>query len=360
MENINDRRRADLEYKKIKSSFFKKGILIALTSGILYGLYSAFLTLGMSKGVWINWNAPEGNLSSFAIVFILGTLGAGLNDLFSAIFALIQAGLKGKLGDFFKTLKTKPGLIMIGSALIGGPIAGIAYVIALQKGGSMVIPIAALNGAIGAILGRVLFKQELNKRMMLGIAICILASFLIGATSLGESAPEGLFIGILIALIAAFGWGLEGCVAGFGTSMIDYEIGITIRQCTSAIANLCIIMPILFFIDGGNFATYGSFLSQGITDSSVIFLMISGLFTLFTFAFWYKGNSMCGAALGMACNGTYSFWGPFFCWIVLGIFAGMDGWALAPIAWIAALLMALGILILAVDPLDFFKKKEAK
>ena len=65
---------------------------------------------------------------------------------------------------------------------------------------------------------------------------------------------------------------------------------------------------------------------------------------------------MCGAALGMACNGTYTFWGPFFCWIILGIFLKNPGYEIAPIAWIGSLLMALGIFIMSVNPLDFLKR----
>lgn len=38
--------------KKLASNFFKKGISLALFSGLAYGLYTAFLTMGMTKGVW--------------------------------------------------------------------------------------------------------------------------------------------------------------------------------------------------------------------------------------------------------------------------------------------------------------------
>lgn len=55
---------------------------------------------------------------------------------------------------------------MILAALVGGPIAVSAYVVALQMGGTLIVPIAALNCAVGAILGRIFFKQELNLRMI--------------------------------------------------------------------------------------------------------------------------------------------------------------------------------------------------
>ena len=65
---------------------------------------------------------------------------------------------------------------------MGGPISSAAYVVGLQMAGSIVIPISALCPAIGAILGRILYKQELNKRMVAGIVICVLSSFMIGST----------------------------------------------------------------------------------------------------------------------------------------------------------------------------------
>lgn len=86
-------------------------------------------------------------------------MGSALNDTCSAIWCLIIAAMKGKLGDFFRTLRTKPGIVMICAALVGGPIASTCYVIGLQQAGSLAVPISALCPAIGAILARVLFKQ---------------------------------------------------------------------------------------------------------------------------------------------------------------------------------------------------------
>ncbi|WP_066320837.1 hypothetical protein [Bacillus sp. FJAT-29814] len=342
--------------KKVASQFFKKGIVIALFSGLMYGFYSAFLTLGMSKGVWADWYGAKTVLSAFVITYLLGALGSAVNDTTSAGWALLNVGVKGKMGDFFRTLKTKPGQVMILAALVGGPISSTAYVVGLQMAGSIVIPITALCPAIGAILGRLLFKQQLNKRMMLGIAICVIASFMIGSTSIGGDAPKGMFLGICIAFIAALGWGFEGCVAGYGTSMIDYEISITIRQVISGVSNLIILIPIFGLLAGDVGLSVDLAVQAFSSGPAMIWIAIGGFCAWLSYMSWYRGNSMCGAALGMACNGTYSFWGPFCCWIVLGVIFGMDGWSIPPIAWIAAVVMVFGILLIAMNPLDLFKK----
>ena len=357
---VRDQTAATAAKQKLSSQFFKKGVFVAILSGICYGLYSAFLTLGMASGVWVNGFSPSAAMSAFVLTYMLGALGSALNDTVSAIWCVGIAAAKGKLGDFFRTLKTKPGKVMIVAALIGGPISSTAYVVALQMAGSIVIPITALCPAIGAILGRILFKQKLNVRMMCGILVCVAASFMIGSTSIGTDAPEGRLLGICIALIAAFGWGLEGCVAGYGTSMIDSEIGITIRQSTSGLSNLIILLPIFALLSGNGIGLAGDLVFQAVASFEAMrWFIVSGFFAVFAYSLWYKGNSMCGAALGMACNGAYSFWGPFFCWVVLGLIAGQEGWAIPPIAWAAAVVMVFGILLIAMNPLDLFKKKEA-
>ncbi|MGL4791896.1 MAG: hypothetical protein ACRCW1_10845 [Anaerotignaceae bacterium] len=353
--------------KKLTSDFFKKGVTVAILSGMSYGLYSAFMTLGMSRGIWLSnlyaenpTTAAGTALSAFVVIYMLGALGSALNDTISGVWCILIAATKGKLGDFFRTLKTKPGVVMIAAALIGGPIASTAYVVSLQMAGSIIIPITALCPAIGAILGRILYKQKLNTRMIFGILICLAASIMIGSTGMSADAPDGLMLGIIIAFIAALGWGIEGCVAGYGTSMIDSEIGITIRQCTSGLTNLIILVPLWAILSGSGVGLAGELIGNVLTDGpSLIFFVISGFFSVYAYSLWYKGNSMCGAALGMACNGAYSFWGPFFCWIVVGIYGKQEGWALPPIAWAAAVVMVIGILVIAMNPLDLFKKKEA-
>ncbi len=344
--------------KKLSADFRKKGILIALFSGLCYGFYTAFMTLGMSKGIWADWyGANTAGLSAFTITFLLGALGAATTDTCSAVWALLIAVVRGKLGDFFRCLKTKPGLVMVVGALIGGPLASTAYVVGLMKAGSIVVPISALCPAVGAILARVWFKQELNARMMLGIFICFLASLMIAIPSLGGDAPDGMFVGICFGFFAALGWGFEGCVCGYGTSMIDSEVGITIRQVTSGLSNLIILVPI-FGMMSGDVNTLGLVVQSFTDGASLIYFALAGLGAYGAFMFWYKGNSMCGAALGMSCNGTFSFWGPFCCWIILGVIFGLDGWSIPPIAWAAAVVMVIGIFTIALNPLDLLKKKE--
>jgi drug/metabolite transporter (DMT)-like permease len=337
--------------------FFVRGVIVAIVSGLLYGLYGAFVSGAQTEGPWVAWFGGEAGLSAFTQVYVLGMLACGLNDALSALWALGLVGIRGKMADLWRCIRSKPGLVMVICALIGGPIANGAYLIALKMAGPAAAPITALCPVVGALIGRMVFKQKINLRMAVGIVICLAASLMIGSSSLGEEAPPAMLLGLLIALIAAIGWGIEGAVAGYGTVLIDYQIGITIRQLTSGLLNLALFVPLLCVMAGDG-ALYGDLLGQAVSDApSLLLFAVAGLFSFLSFGLWYRGNSMCGTALGMACNGSYSFWTPLFCWLVLGVGFGLEGWGVAPIVWVAAPVMFIGLVLVAVNPLELLRWK---
>ena len=346
-----------------EKSYRKKGIFIALMSGFLYGGYTAFLTQGMASGIWVDYYGGTGvaaGLSAFALVYTLSAVGAAVNDICSAVWSLIYAAIIGRLGDFTRSINTKPGRILIVAAIIGGPLASTAYVIGLQMAGSIIVPIAALNAAIGAIIGRIIYKQKLSGGMILGIVICFTAAVIIGLFGYGipKDGLAGIFgnmsgeavIGIIAAFCAALGWGIEGAVGGYACCMVDTEIAICIRQCTSGIVNAVILCSLLAMIGGDGIGSGLVLVGHALADGPSIWMFIvAGIFASWSFKFWYKGASMCGAALGMGCNGTYAFWGPLYCLVVCGFIFGGEGWNIAWPGWVGAITMVIGIFVLAIS-----------
>lgn len=354
-----------------RKQFLARGIAFAGASGVCYGLYTAFLTLAQTQGVWGEWFAGgtwgNGNppLSAFAITFVLASLASGINDLFSGIWSVVACARNGQLADLAMTFRSRPGLVMVACAAIGGPLASTAYVVALNSATSagnpgVIVPIAALNCAIGAILGRLLFKQELKAHMIAGIALCLASAAVIGGASMSSLGPDAV-IGCLFALVAAFGWGFEGCVAGFGTALIDYRVGIAIRQVSAGILELVIAFPLLSLANG-HLAESPILIVAAFSDPSIAVFVLSGLFAMPAFSFWYKGNSMCGTALGMACNGMYAFWGPYFIWLIMGALnvGGMSESypPLSAAQWLGAVAMVAGIFLIAVDPMNAIRKRK--
>lgn len=359
---VNSQSLAKQKYNARRSAYAKKGVLIAIISGLLYGFYSAFLTKGMAVGIWDFWYySGEAAISAFVCTYVLGAVGCAVNDTLAAVWMLIIAAVRGCLGDVFRCFKSKPGLMMFLAALAGGPIANTAYVIGLTMAGPIAAAISALCAPVGAIIGRVFLKQELNFRMVVGIIICFAAGCVLSGTTF-DAVDMSAFLGMMIAFVAALGWGVEGAVGGYGVCMMDSQIGITIREITSGLSNIIIMVPLLSLIGlafGGQGVGEGlGLLGQAFTDSSTLWLAASGLCCGLSFMLWYKGNSMCGAALGMTCNAMYSFWTPLCCWILMGLIFGEEGWMLSPIQWVMAIVIVFGIWLIAMNPLDLFKKQE--
>lgn len=356
-----------------RKRYFVRGLAFAMASGVCYGLYTGFLTLAQTQGVWgawfagSEWGEGQAALGSFVVAFALAALASGINDSISGIWSLAVCAKNRQMGDLVKTVRTKPGRIMMLCAAIGGPFASIAYVVALNSATAagnpgVIVPIAALNCALGVVLGRVLFKQRLEAHKIAGVAICLLAAALIGGASFAAMGPQAL-AGCFFAFLAALGWGFEGCVAGFGTTLIDYRIGIAIRQVTSGLLELFVVFPLLTIIGGGASALF-AIVGAAATSPAMAFFLISGFFAMPAFSFWYKGNSMCGTALGMACNGMYAFWGPFFIWIIMGVcnIGGMaaDYPPLSSAQWVGAFVMIAGIFCIAKNPVAIFRSGKKK
>ncbi|MBQ9453202.1 MAG: hypothetical protein IJU65_07940, partial [Desulfovibrio sp.] len=234
--------------EKLRLRFRRQGIFTAIMSGVVYGLFTAFMALAMDLGIWTTWNSTHSGLTVFAQTYLLGTLGSGILCMFAAIWSLVILTCRGKLGDFFRSLASRPGCIVLSVALIGGPLAMTWYALGLQMAGSIIVPISALCTAIGAVLGHILFKQYLTTRKTLGVCICLLAGMLIGSTGLTDDAQPQLLLGMGFGFLAAFAWGLEGCVGGYVSAIIDTEISNAIRQLTAGVGTFFVLVPILGYM----------------------------------------------------------------------------------------------------------------
>lgn len=99
-------------------------------------------------------------------------------------------------------------------------------------------------------------------------------------------------------------------MGGYATSMVDPEIGITIRQVTSGLTNLLVLVP-LFAMFGG--ADAFTMVRTAFTDTQAMpWFAVAGFGAYFAFMLWYKGNAMCGTALGMSCQRSLFLLGSLF------------------------------------------------
>lgn len=108
-----------------------------------------------------------------------------------------------------------------------------------------------------------------------------------------------------------FGWGSEAvlCAWGMRDDAVDNETALQIRETTSALVYLIVVLPIF-----GAWA----FTWNAIPNPGTAVVALAALAGTCSYLFYYKGISVIGAARGMALNISYSAWAVLFGLILLG------------------------------------------
>lgn len=280
---------AEAKMKAVGKKFQIAGLGNGLFSGLTYGIYSTLVVVASGYNP----------LASAAGILAAPFVASGLNDLFAGIWLLFYNAKQGRLKELTRTLKTKPGQMLVVGFLLGGPVANGAYLIGLALAGAYAIPISATCSLFGSLFAWIFLKQKPTKRVVFGMVLCVMGAIIINFVK-PEGAPN-FTLGIICALIAAVCWGLEGVFSSFGGAMIDTDVAVNLRELISGLAVLVLIVPLI-----GALKLLGGTLAAGIP---ILWLALAGLSAAASFVCWYKANSMVGCAIGMSLNVTYAFWG---------------------------------------------------
>ena len=323
-----------LKQKSMKSKFARSGSIFGLISGITFALNSIIIGVALTKSPFI---------SGTSAIFVAPLVAAAMNDSMTALWLVIYNIWKGTFKEIGRSLKTFPGIMVCIAALLGGPFAMGCYLLGIQfAGAAYTMPISALCPVIGAILARIFMKQKMSLRVGFGMVICIVGVCLISLTPPTGQYPH-FYLGLLCAFGSALGWGAEGALATFGMAMVEPDVAITIRELTSGIVGSLVVVPL---IAGAHM--YGNLLG---TPGTLAIIIIAGFAGAISFLTWYRSNAMIGVAGGMALNITYSLWGLVFSFFLTTV-------VLTPTLIIGAITVTFGAMLVVINPLKVFSKKE--
>ncbi len=318
-----------LEALKLKHdvSFAKKGLLWALLSGITWGFDGVIL--GLAFGIAALADEQY---------WLLGPLTvAGLHDCFSAFWLFIYNAVTGRTRELIRTLRSRPARSVMLGALFGGPVAMSCYFLGVKfAGAAYVMPITALYPAVASVFASVFLKERICRRAWFGLMLCILGGITIGYTPPEGAVGSEFYLGIMLALVATFGWGVEGVLATSGMDFLDPAVALNVRQLTSAAVFLGVVLPLA----GG-----WMLIEPALTSD------ISWVFPLAAFAgalsylCWYRAMNMTGVSRAMAINITYSLWGIFFS----AIFTEVE---ITSTLLIGAAIITIGMIMVVGNPKD--------
>lgn len=284
-------------------SFAKKGIGWGLLAGAFWGLDGVLVGMVLALAPFTN------GLSIFAAPLV----AACLHDGFAALWLFFKNVVSGKWRDYARTLKSRPAKIIILAAVLGGPVGMSGNLLGIYfAGASYTAAITAAYPAIGAILGAIFLKEKITPRVWVGIALAIIGSFVVGYVP-----PEGnnyphFYLGIGLAVLAAFGWALEGVMSTYGMDLLDSDIAIGIRQATSFFVYLFAILP---FVGGVAYQLLIGTFNTGVAWYVAAIGVMGGT----SYMCWYRAMNMTGVARAMGLNVTFALWSVFFGWLLNGL-----------------------------------------
>ena len=265
----------------------KYGVL----SGMLWGLDTVVLAMALALIPFAG--SPDAPLT-----------GAFLHDAASAIILLVYMAVRGRLRDTLAAVRTRSGKAVMLAALLGGPVGMSGYLIAINNiGPGYTAIISTFYPAFGTLLAFLLLKERMRPGQIIALLVALAAVAVSGWSS---DAPTGsALLGVLGALGCVIGWGSEAVLLAWGMrdDAVDNETALHIRQTTSGLTYLIIVIPVsgaLHFAAGATIST------------ATAIIALAALTGAASYLFYYKAIDTIGASRGMALNISYSAWAVVF------------------------------------------------
>ena len=281
-------------------SFNFLGIFIGVLSGALWGLNDVYVNIFSIK---INI------LSTALLTFVFSLFLSFIQDVSScvAIFSYHFTKEPKSFSTKIKSLK-KVFLLLCIAAICAGPLGMVAGIAGISYAGPIYAGVITSCYPIVALILAVLFlKERPTKLKIIGIALSVLAVIFISIA--GEKAGGSeVLIGIIFALCAMVGWGLESVL--FSRAIMkktghDSSFLLATRQfCSSASYILCLLTIFILYPK--------DFLKVFENFFMIKMLVICAVSAMTSYLAYYNAIKRIGASLGTTFNATFIFWAGVF------------------------------------------------
>ena len=314
-------------------------MLAGILAGVTWALETIIIGIALSMTPFV---------STERAVFLAPFVSTFIHDACSAIWACIYNGIKGNLKNVIGALKTKSGKFVILAAVIGGPVGMTGYVLAVANMGASIGAVAsAIFPAIGAVLACIFLKEKMQWYRWIFLVVTLLGVY--GLSYSPELEVVNFWLGIVGALMCAFGWGIEAVILAkcLQDPEVTDEIALQIRQTTSAVTYGAIILP---FLKGWGFTVD---LFSGGTGWLLPTIGLAALMATVSYLFYYKAISQIGASKSMALNVSYAAWAIVFTVIIFRDFSVLN-----PVTIVCAIIVLLCGILAAADYKELFSKEQ--
>ena len=315
-------------------------MFFGITAGVTWALETIILGIALAMTPFV---------STEQAIFLAPFVSTFIHDFCSAIWATIYNGVRGNLDRVWHAaFGTKGGKFVMLAAVIGGPIGMTGYVMAVNYMGASIGAVAsAIFPAIGAILAYIFLKEKMQWYRWVFLVATLLGVY--GLSYSPDIDVKNFWLGIIGALMCAFGWGIEAVILAKCMQDPDVkdEYALQIRQTTSAIVYGVVLLPIL---RGWGFTV--SLFTSG-TGWLIPTIAFAAFFATLSYLCYYKAISSIGESKSMALNVTYAAWAILFTVVIL-----RDTSVLTPVTVACALIVIVCGILAAADFKELFAKKQ--
>ena len=331
----------------------RKGLLFGILVGIAWGLDGTLMSkIGMHPILQDQTYALAQGVSGISFSFsplVTAFFHESFCFLWVALVLLMGKQLKHV---FYLLFKTKKGRAAAIAALVGSPIGMSAYLLGIKYASApYASSISVVYPGIGAMLSYFILKEKLSVRAVVGIAISLTGSVMLGLKP-GSNVPDTFLMGIVFTVIAVLGWAMEGVMICFAMKRIKDEDHIEaapqqllcLRYFVSMVFYAIVVLPVI-----KGYPLAGQLVSHGLWYQYAGVAILGAI----TYLAWYKAVDLIGSAMGTALNSTAALWTIIFSAVILGN-------PLTPNLVFWGAVTVLGVFIFAIDPTDMIANLKCK
>ena len=336
----------DNEQRKLK-----KGLLFGVLVGIAWGLDGTLMgRTGLNELFQNEAYALSTGVSSLSFSYS-PLVTAFFHESFCFIWVALVLIFRKQLKQVFYLLfHTKKGRAAALAALIGSPIGMSAYQLGIRFAGpAYASSISVIYPGVGALISYLVLKEKLSKKAVLGIAISLLGSFMLGFNPSGN-VPETFMTGVMFSGLAVLGWALEGVIIGFAMKHIEGEDDVEaspqqllcLRYFIAMVTYAVVVLPLI-----KGYPMAGEIIKSGLVFNYAGIAVLGAI----TYLSWYKAVDLIGSAMGTALNSTAALWTIIFSAV---LFQG----AVTPSLVLWGIVIVIGVFIFAMSPPPLQKEAE--
>lgn len=323
----------------------------------IFGLTLAF-GAAMCNTIFQNFSVAasgiirEGFVSTLLAAYVLSVLTLGICELIGGLITVGFNSSRGvPLAEYGRVWGVKSSRTILLSAILGGPVATAAAVMAIALAGSTYANcVIGLTPVITAIFGIMFLKEKAGLRVWGGIIIC--TSGVILATL---SPPEGVtnfYLGIAIVAICPIAYTAESIISTHAIDVSDPMLACPLyRMIGSAIMEFIIVIAVCAATGHLDWIS----LAFSIIFSSpmcMVFILCTGIFMAIQYNGTYTSYAYCGAIKASAILWTGTFWT-----IPIGFAMeamGILDYNVTTLGIIGAVTVVVGIMLVVAKPSELF------